>query len=69
VPGRSGVTALRFGPGARGAEALFYTVDDLGHTWPGGSSLLPRWLVGPSTRKMNATDLIWEFFVRHPKPE
>ncbi len=57
-----GVTAVRYGPCADGAEVRFYTVADCGHTWPGGRSLLPERVVGPRTDRLDATDLIWEFF-------
>lgn len=54
-------------PGAAGAEVVFVTVAGLGHTWAGGRSLLPAWLVGPTVDSPRATDLIWAFFERHPR--
>jgi polyhydroxybutyrate depolymerase len=60
-----GVTALRYAPCSGGAEVLWYTVADCGHTWPGGRSLLPEGVVGPSTDALDATDVIWRFFSRH----
>lgn len=50
-----------------GAEVVFVTVAGLGHTWAGGLSLLPAWLVGPTVERPRATDLIWAFFERHPR--
>ncbi len=51
----------------KGSEVVFYTIEDAGHTWPGGFSLLPRWLVGKTTNKIKATDVIWEFFLRNTR--
>ena len=50
----NGVRALRYGPGTKGSEVDFYTIEDTGHTWPGGVSLLPQWLVGKTTNKIKA---------------
>lgn len=48
------------------AEVVFYTVDGMGHQWPGGKrSQLPGTLVGPYSDAVDATDLIWAFFRRH----
>jgi polyhydroxybutyrate depolymerase len=33
-----------------------------GHTWPGGYQYLGKWIVGNTSRDMNATEVIWEFF-------
>jgi polyhydroxybutyrate depolymerase len=63
-----GVTLIRYGPGEEGTEVLFYTVEDCGHTWPGGKSLLPESMVGKTTDRLNATDVIWEFFTHHAIP-
>jgi poly(3-hydroxybutyrate) depolymerase len=36
------------------------------HHWPGGISQAPQFLVGKPSQKLNATDVIWEFFRSHP---
>jgi polyhydroxybutyrate depolymerase len=36
-----------------------------GHSWPGGKPL-PEWLVGPTSREIDATARMWEFFLSHP---
>jgi polyhydroxybutyrate depolymerase len=41
---------------------VLYAVDGAGHTWP-GSVDVPR--LGPVTREIDATDLMWEFFQAH----
>lgn len=61
-----GVRALDYDGCRGGAEVVFYTVEGMGHTWPGGTGSLPRFLVGNTSDKLNATDLIWDFFKRHP---
>lgn len=38
-----------------------------GHTWPGGIGQPPL-LVGPTTRVIDATPTIWNFFSQHRKP-
>ena len=50
------------------AEVEFYTVAGMGHFWPGGKSHLPERVIGKSSDAINATDLIWQFFLRHPLP-
>jgi polyhydroxybutyrate depolymerase len=47
------------------AAVVLYTVKGGGHTWPGGKPL-PEWFVGPTSRSINATSLMWEFFREHP---
>jgi polyhydroxybutyrate depolymerase len=64
---RDGVRHLRYGRGERGAEVDFITIQDAGHAWPGGPPVLAERLAGKPTDKLNATDVIWEFFERHPR--
>lgn len=61
-----GVRTLIYGPGAGETEVAFITVEGLGHQWAGGTSRAPAFLVGPSTDKLVATDVIWDFFTSHP---
>jgi polyhydroxybutyrate depolymerase len=62
-----GVTSLHYGVPESPREIASLAVEDLGHVWPGGHRLLPEKLVGQGSDRVNATDLIWEFFRRHPK--
>jgi polyhydroxybutyrate depolymerase len=57
-----GVCKQAYSPCAAGAEVVYITVDGMGHVWPGGRSLLPESMVGPGSDKINATDVIWDFF-------
>jgi polyhydroxybutyrate depolymerase len=68
LTGPPGVTVVRYGPGNESAEVLSCIVADCGHSWPGGKSLLPKWMVGKTTDRLNATDAIWTFFQQHPMP-
>ncbi len=63
-----GVRLYTCGPCRGGAELEAYIVEGLGHVWPGGSTLLPEAVVGSSRSPIRATDRIWAFFERHPKP-
>ena len=65
---KNGVRTRRFGPGRDGAEVVLITIEGLGHHWAGGVSQAPEFLVGKNTDKLKATDVIWEFFLKHPAP-
>jgi len=62
-----GVERVVFGDCGGGAEMVEYFIDDMGHVWPGGINRLPQRLVGKPSDKLNATDVIWNFFKSHPK--
>ncbi|MCB0746668.1 MAG: T9SS type A sorting domain-containing protein [Ignavibacteriae bacterium] len=47
------------------ANIDLYVTYDGGHSWPGGT--VPRIGGDPISQKLNATDLIWDFFQKHPK--
>ena len=59
------VTRRVFGGCADDAAVELYTILDGGHDWPGGSRL-PQWLCGPVSHGIDATNVMWEFFRRHP---
>ena len=63
----AGVRSRHYGPSGHGSEVKFITVESLGHHWAGGTSQAPEFLVGKNTEAINATDVVWEFFVAHPK--
>jgi polyhydroxybutyrate depolymerase len=64
----NGVRTETYSAGRDGAEVVYITVEDLGHTWAGGKSLLPEFMVGKRSNKIRATDVIWEFFQKHASP-
>ncbi len=47
------------------AAVVLFTIHDGGHTWPGGQPL-PEWFVGPTSREIDASCLMWESFQEHP---
>jgi polyhydroxybutyrate depolymerase len=65
LPPTGEVTGIRYGGCREGAEVILYTILGGGHAWPGGQSL-PQWLVGRTTRDIDATAVMWDFFQRHP---
>ena len=50
-----------------GSEVLFYSIAGGGHGWPGAAPLLPERVIGKTSRNINANEVIWEFFARHPQ--
>ena len=64
-----GVKGISYDPCAGGAVLEFYTVDGLGHVWPGGNSALPARWVGKASNKLDGTGLICKFFAAHKKAD
>ena len=54
--------------GANGTAVELYTISGQGHAWPGGRKGLRFGNVDAPTTEISATDLMWDFFVKHPKP-
>lgn len=46
----------------QGSEVVFYIVQGGGHAWPGGIQYLPVATVGKSSKQMEASQVIWDFF-------
>lgn len=57
------ITGVQYAGCNQGAEAVFYSIEDGGHTWPGGNPL-PERITGKTSQEINATRLMWEFFER-----
>jgi polyhydroxybutyrate depolymerase len=53
--------------GREGAEVVLYVIEGGGHTWPGGIQYLPERFVGKTSRQMDASQVIWDFFQRHTR--
>ena len=51
--------------GDNDTEVILYSIVDGGHAWPGGEKGSEA--ADEPTDEISATDLIWEFFVNHPK--
>jgi polyhydroxybutyrate depolymerase len=63
----NGVRTEIYGPGRHDAKVVYISVEGLGYTWAGGKSLLPEFMVGKRSDKIKATNVIWEFFEKHPR--
>lgn len=69
---RVGKAAMkRYGPCQGDTEVVLWTLEDGGHTWPGGRvvpnvELLGLGKMGGINQDVSASELMWEFFKRHP---
>jgi len=50
---------------AEDATVVLYAIRGGGHVWPGGKGM-PEWILGPTTRNIDATKEMWNFFRAHP---
>jgi polyhydroxybutyrate depolymerase len=48
-------------------EVILYTIENGGHSWPGGYQYLSEGIIGKTCRDINANEIIWEFFLHHSK--
>jgi polyhydroxybutyrate depolymerase len=53
--------------GSQDAEVVSYVIENGGHTWPGGWQYLPVFMVGKTSRNLDASAVIWDFFRRHSR--
>jgi len=61
-------TEYRYGPCRGGSEVVLWSIEGGGHTWPGGdpaSGFVAR-IVGSVNRDIFASELMWQFFEKHP---
>jgi polyhydroxybutyrate depolymerase len=56
------VTRRTWTGGRNGSEVTLYTIDGMGHTWPGRKTRLIH--LGPMTGNLCASRVMWEFFER-----
>ena len=45
------------------------TINGGGHTWPQGNQYLSEVIIGKTSEDINANEVVWEFFKKHPMPE
>ncbi len=64
-----GVIRASYRPCAKAARVILYRVEGGGHTWPGGYQYLPKKVIGGTNRSWDASEAIWDFFLRHPMNE
>ena len=60
------VTRVEYTNCAEGADVVLYTIHGGGHSWPGGKPM-PEWIVGRTSRSIDATTLMWAFFREHQR--
>ncbi len=65
---RGAVACVSREPCRGGSEVTLCKISGGGHQWPGGEAVWPNKL-GPLNRDVSASDLMWQFFKRHPMPE
>jgi polyhydroxybutyrate depolymerase len=65
IPPNGEVSGIQFTNCAFNADVIFYTVAGGGHSWPGGEPM-PEFIVGYTTRDIEATKIMWDFFQQHP---
>lgn len=59
------VNGIQYADPSHHKDVIFYTIEDGGHTWPGGLSI-QKFLAGKTTFEISATELMWQFFEQHP---
>ena len=62
---KADVTRSEYTNCADDASVELFTIRGGGHTWPGGEPM-PEWFVGPTSRSIDATRTMWDFFRAHP---
>ena len=45
-----------------GADVVLFEIQGGGHTCPGGYQYLPEFLIGKTSRDLDASKAIWDFF-------
>jgi polyhydroxybutyrate depolymerase len=67
IPSSGEVSGVLYDGCTDHADVAFYTITGGGHSWPGGKPL-PEFIVGRTTRDIDATKTMWSFFQQHPLP-
>jgi len=62
------VRGVAYRGGRGGSEVHFYTVEGMGHTWPGTKLMDSEWFLGNYSDALKAEDVMWEFFSRYSLP-
>jgi polyhydroxybutyrate depolymerase len=56
------VVVERYANCREGAAVTLYAVEGGGHTWPQGMQYLPEFIIGRTSKDLDANRVIWEFF-------
>ncbi len=60
------VIRASYRPCQKATTVILYRVEGGGHTWPGGHQYLPKKAIGETNRSWEASQAIWDFFMKHP---
>lgn len=63
------VKYAQFSGGRKNSEVVVYGIEGGGHTWPGGKQYLSESTVGKTSRDLNASQAIWDFFKNHSRTQ
>lgn len=69
ISASDGVEKLQYPSKSAGPALAVLLIEGHGHQWPGSKSFLPESLVGQPTAKVDATEILWEFFGSKSLPE
>jgi polyhydroxybutyrate depolymerase len=58
-----GCTATKYTYAGPNADVIFIKITNGGHTWPGGTQYLPKFIIGKLCRDFKAEDEIFRFFM------
>ncbi len=61
------IERMIYSGGRQGTEVQLVTIRNGGHTWPGGWQYLPAFLIGRTSRDLDASEAIWNFFKQHSR--
>ncbi|MBD8873049.1 PHB depolymerase family esterase [Rhodanobacter sp. DHB23] len=59
----------QWGPCRGGRAVVLYSIQEGGHTWPGGPQYLPKFIVGRASRQIDASETMVRFFLDHPRAD
>ncbi len=48
-----------------GNKVVGYSIINGGHTWPGGWQYFPKFIIGKTTKNLNACQEVWDFFKQY----
>ncbi len=65
---QDGIRGVLYGHPGMPDVLMVYTLDGHGHHWPGGGTVLSERFAGKNTSRLNATQLIWDFFQPRRSP-
>jgi len=61
------VSWSRWTPKKPGLEVALFSINGGGHTWASGPQFMPVAIIGHVCRDIDATEVIWDFFKKHPR--